>query len=326
MEMLLKKIYGSQLQSYSKIKVSLPMYLTEEKEFYEATIFDVKFIIVKNKSIERLNVVVLKKHIQKYYEHFNENIVLGFQTLASSQRRALVENNISYISENEQLFIPFLGSYFTKCQENQMSKPIDKFSPSTQLLALYMIYSEKSKRINKSEVAKRIGISAMSITRAVRDLAQIGVLQEEKVGNEVFIYCDMEKQDIYKEITPYLINPIQEIIYVSQIESEKELLLKAGEYSLSKRSMLGYPKYEEYALAKNSDFFERTETFNPDLDANVKLVRIQKWKYNPWVLGHDGMVDPISLICSFKNEEDERIQMSLDEVQGEIDKWQIMMN
>ena len=75
MEMLLKKIYGSQLQSYSKIKVSLPMYLTEEKEFYEATIFDVKFIIVKNKSIERLNVVVLKKHIQKYYEHFNENIV-----------------------------------------------------------------------------------------------------------------------------------------------------------------------------------------------------------------------------------------------------------
>lgn len=207
----------------------------------------------------------------------NENIVLGFQTLASSQRRALVENNISYISENEQLFIPFLGSYFTKCQENQMSKPIDKFSPSSQLLALYMIYSEKSKRINKSEVAKRIGISAMAITRAVRDLAQIGVLQEEKVGNEVFIYCDMEKQDIYKEITPYLINPIQEIIYVSQIESEKELLLKAGEYSLSKRSMLGYSKYEEYALAKNSDFFERTETFNPDLDANVKLVRIQKW-------------------------------------------------
>ena len=43
MEMLLKKIYGSQLQSYSKIKVSLPMYLTEEKEFYEATIFDKKF-------------------------------------------------------------------------------------------------------------------------------------------------------------------------------------------------------------------------------------------------------------------------------------------
>lgn len=38
------------------------------------------------------------------------------------------------------------------------------------------------------------------------------------------------------------------------------------------------------------------------------------------------MVDPISLICSFKNEEDERIQMSLGEVQGEIDKWQIMMN
>ena len=32
MEMLLKKIYGSQLQGCNKIKVSLPMYLTAEKE------------------------------------------------------------------------------------------------------------------------------------------------------------------------------------------------------------------------------------------------------------------------------------------------------
>lgn len=77
---------------------------------------------------------------------------------------------------------------------------------------------------------------------------------------------------------------------------------------------------------KYSDYFERTKTFNPDLDANVKLVRIQKWKYDPWVLNYNGMMDPISLICSLRNGEDERIQMCIDEVQGEIDKWQIMMD
>ena len=112
------------------------MYLTEEKEFYEATIFDVKFIIVKNKSIERLNVVVLKKHIQKYYEHFNENIVLGFQTLASSQRRALVENYISYISENEQLFIPKAADDYIDSELGIMSFTADgkiSYSRSTEI-------------------------------------------------------------------------------------------------------------------------------------------------------------------------------------------------
>lgn len=326
MEKLLKDIYGLQLENYSKIKVSLPMYLTEEKEFFEVTILGVKFVIVNSKSMDRLNVSVLNKHIQKYHEYFNENVALGFPSLTSSQRKALIENNISYISGNDQIFFPFLGSYFTKCIKSQMSRPIDKFSPSSQLLALYMIYNEKGKRISKSKAAKQVGISAMSITRAVKDLVKIGVLQEEKVGNEVFIFCDMEKQDFYKEIIPYLINPIQETIYVSQIEGEEEILLKGGEYSLSQRSMLGYPKYEEYALAKNSDFFERVEAYNPDLHMGGKLSRIQKWKYNPLVLGYDGMVDPISLICSFLGEEDERIQMSLDEVQGEIDTWRITMN
>jgi len=98
MEMLLKKIYGSQLQSYSKIKVSLPMYLTEEKEFYEATIFDVKFIIVKNKSIARNE--ILARHgrrfkdneLQAYFDSkpwytgyieandFNENILNEYES------------------------------------------------------------------------------------------------------------------------------------------------------------------------------------------------------------------------------------------------------
>lgn len=326
MENLLKSIYGLQLKGYTKKQVSLPLYLTEDREFFEVTVFDVKFILVNNKVMNRLNVSVLSKHAQKYYDYFNENVAYGFKYLTVSQRKALTENNISYISENDQIFLPFLGSFFTKCNKSRMNKIIDKFSPSTQLLALYMIYSEKNKKINKSETAKKIGISAMSVTRAVRDLVQIGILEEEKIGNEVFISHRMEKNDFYEKIMPYLINPIQEILYVKHTESKEADLLEAGEYSLSKRSMLGYPKYEEYALDKNSEFFNSEIPINPDLNIDVKLIRVQKWKYNPLIMGCGGMVDPISLICSLKDEEDERIQMCLDNVRGEIDNWQIMMN
>jgi len=64
MEKLLKDIYGIQVENYHKMKVSLPMYLMEEKEFFEVTILGVKFIIVESKSMDRLNVSVLNKYIK----------------------------------------------------------------------------------------------------------------------------------------------------------------------------------------------------------------------------------------------------------------------
>lgn len=326
MENLIKKIYGSQFEDYRKKKVSLPMYLTEGREFFEVTVLGEKFTLVNIITLERLNIAVLKKHAQKYYEFFNENIAYGLQSVTSTQRKSLIENHIPFVSGNEQIFLPFLGSCFSKCFKQQVSKPITKFSPSSQLLALYMVYSTENKRINKSELAKQIGISAMSVTRAVKDLVKIGVLQEEKNGNEVFVFCEMEKKEMFERITPYLNTPVQETIYIEATGFEKIEFLEAGEYSLSKRSMLGYPKYEEYAIDKNSEVIKRMEPRNPDLNLNAKLIKIQKWKYNPLVLEADGKVDPISLIYSFQNENDERIQMSLDEVQGEIDKWQIMKN
>lgn len=325
MENLLKRIYGIQLESYKKINASLPLYLSEGREFYEVTILGEQFILINSLEMERLNIVTLNKYTKKYDEYFHKNIVYGFPSITSFQRKSLIENKISFIAGNDQIFLPFLGSYFTKCYKDKINKPFDRFSPSSQLLALFMLYNEKNK-LNKSEAAKQIGLSAMSVTRAVRDLVQIGILQEERIGNEIFIFREKDKKAMLNEMTPYLINPVQEIIYVKQPKKDMGDFLMSGEYSLSKRTALGYPKYKEYALEKNNIFFDKVTEYNPDLNVDQTLVRVQKWKYNPIVLECNGMVDPISLICSLQEEEDERIQMSLEEVRGEIDTWQIMKN
>ena len=46
MEKMVKGIYGAQLGNYTKMKVNLPMYLTEGREFWEVTFFGIKFILV----------------------------------------------------------------------------------------------------------------------------------------------------------------------------------------------------------------------------------------------------------------------------------------
>jgi len=323
MEEVLKRIYGTQLEQYRQKKVNLPLYLVDGRQIFDVSVSGNPFILVNFLNEERLNVSMLNKQMVKYEDAFGTNIAFGFSHVSAFQRKALVDNRIPFVAGNEQVYLPFLGSCFSKIRKAIVSKKIEKLSPATQLLALFMLYSKKC--YNKNEAAKEVGLSPMSVTRAVRDLQQIGLIKEEKAGNEILISFE-DKQNPLSVLMPYLINPVQDIVFVESSEWKMTNALQAGEWSLAKRSMLSKPKYEEYALSKKDPFFQNATEHDPDLDENLELIRIQKWKYDPYVLSNGLEVDPISLFCSYQGEEDERIRMSLEEVQKEIEKWQIMKN
>jgi hypothetical protein len=52
-----------------------------------------------------------------------------------------------------------------------------------------------------------------------------------------------------------------------------------------------------------------------DLDA---CLNVQLWKYNPSYFSREGRVDPVSLACTFKGNEDERIEMCIEELLEEL--------
>lgn len=61
------------------------------------------------------------------------------------------------------------------------------------------------------------------------------------------------------------------------------------------------------------------------MEINSELMKIQIWKYNPRLFSQNDKVDPISLICSFGDNEDERIHQCLEDIEKEIDTWRIEM-
>ncbi len=325
MKELLESIYGSQLVRYETRKASLPLYLGSKREFVDVAIYGAEFVLVNFLSMDRFNVSSLIKNVKQYQEKFSENIVYGFPSVTTFQRKSLIENNVAFVAGNGQVSIPFLGSYFAKCQNEIAVRPVDRLSPSSQLLLLFLIYNGQGRKFSKSEAAKALGISAMSVTRAARELVSLGLILEEKTGNETLIYREKSSEAMLSEALPYMINPVQEVIYVPENMAGAKLL-KAGEYSLADRSMLGYPKHAQYAVFKNSRDMVNADTINPDLSIDEPYIEIQKWKYDPEILGHGGMVDPVSLICSFIGENDERINKCLGEVRKEIDRWRIKWN
>jgi hypothetical protein len=93
-----------------------------------------------------------------------------------------------------------------------------------------------------------------------------------------------------------------------------DVFLAAGLTALATQTMIGEREIPEYAVS--ADTWKRlekegVETIPVDEPGTCLL---QVWRYDPKVLGVDGMIDPFSLFLSFQGETDERIEMALEDM------------
>ena len=324
MKDLLVSIFGNNLNYYVKAKYSLPLFLKDGREFYNVSINRQKFVIVRFDEENRFNITELRKQIILYNSKLNANIAYGFDRVSSFQRRSLVENSIPFIARNGQMFLPFLGIYFDRCAGYE-EKSDYKFLPVTQTLYLLFLYGRNT--YSKKVAARILNVSPMSITRASKQLLHHKLILENKRGTEIFMrISDDDRKKYYEDGKPYLINPVQSEIYDFNNVRFASDVPEAGEYGLSLRSDLGYADYIEYAFYKEDPFVKNKKGVNPVFYNSDDLIRIQKWKYDPMLFSLSGMLDPVSLICSLNDVNDERIHKCLKQIEEEIDSWQIILN
>jgi len=322
MKKVLEKIYGKKLEGFSEEHLSLPLYLQDGRRFFKVSIAGHSFVIVFL-TMGTFHVQELKKQLLTYQSCLKGSVVYGFDKVSFFQRKSMIENDIPFIASNGQMFLPFMGVYFEKCAQN-VESPTERFMPVTQLLYLLFLYGNDS--YTKSDAAKRIHVSAMSVTRAAKQLVANGLINEKKLGTEVWMsIVEADRKVFYERGKNYLINPIQGKIYIPNARENRDTP-SAGEFSLSQRTDLGYPEYIEYAFYKDDPGIQGLISINPNYEASSEIARIQKWKYDPKIFSCNGMVDPVSLICSLRGTSDERVHKCLEQVEKEIWKWQRMLN
>ena len=323
MRKLLEQIYGKKLEEFNDVKYSLPLYLQDGRKFYRVSLSGHSFVVVRFVNAERFNMKALKKQLVIYQNAVNSYVVYGFERISTFQRKSLIENDVPFIACNGQMYLPFMGTYFEKCAKKEEVLK-EQFMPAAQLLFLLFLYENNS--YTKSGAAKRLKVQPMAISRASKELLDKGLIKEEKKGTEIFMtICDADRKAFYGNGKRHLINPVQSVIYLPNGRVDQKIL-EAGEFGLSLRSELGYPEYAEYAVYKDAPGVKEWGGENPDLVESGEYVRIQKWKYDPFLFSDDEKVDPVSLICSFRETEDERIHKCLVHVEEEIWKWQITQN
>jgi len=76
--------------------------------------------------------------------------------------------------------------------------------------------------------------------------------------------------------------------------------------------MLGKPKYETLALYKADNLNKDLTEVDVKWQENIDVVQLELWKYDPALFARNGIVDPISLALSLKDNDDERVQKELN--------------
>lgn len=290
----------------------LPFYLTADRKLQKLEIAGEYFLVVNIADDEKYGVPALRKQLKKYYEMTGLNVVFSFSGMNRVQRNALLKANIPFIALPEQVYLPFIGILFSNRFREKCQIKKEKMMPVTQQVFLYLLYNRNKESLMKSAVADALGITRTSVTRATEQLMQMSIITQEKAGKEIYIRCQKCGKDLYESAKPFLMNPIQEEIYVDSL-TVNHGLLKTGETALGEQTMLNPPKILEFAVYKGSEIVKSFHTIDERWEADGNTVRIQLWKYNPCLFSDNEYVDPVSLICCFKDNNDERIQIQIDE-------------
>jgi predicted transcriptional regulator len=185
------------------------------------------------------------------------------------------------------------------------------------MVFLELMYMEDDQSASKSEIAGKLNLTKTSITRATAQLEEMGLIQQSKSGTEISIRRNMPRKEYYEKAKEFLINPIQKVITVMREELNWNMWC-AGETALSQETQLNPPMIEEMAIYKGDEAVNQFEMLDARLVDREHVVRIQLWKYNPSYFANSGRVDRISLACSFIGNEDERIEMSIEELLEEL--------
>ena len=258
----------------------------------------------------------LEKQLGAYQSHYKMNAAFSFERLSRYQRDALIQRGIPFVGLPEQIYLPFLGILLQNRFNDEPIVMVDKLTPIAQALFLLLAYSRDGENFSKSEVAKELGVTNTTITRASKQLKAIGALKEEYLGTTTFMKKSASGLEYLELAKPYLINPIQQVLYVK--EAAGTTLPDAGETALSNLSMLNPPLIKTKAIWKNDAKSDRFIEVDPQLESELDYVCLEQWKYAPTLFAKDGNVDPISLYCTLRDATDERVEGELEQMMEDI--------
>ncbi|MCD8179362.1 MAG: MarR family transcriptional regulator [Tannerellaceae bacterium] len=196
---------------------------------------DVVFLYPKTE----LDVVsAIKKHIERIQKTVRIPVVLVPEYLTYRQKEYLLREKIPFIVDGKQIYLLFMAVYLQERCDGERQNT-ESMLPSAQLLLLYYIYHGCGELL-AGEAVDRLGFTPTSISRALRQLEEMGLIHTEKRGVQKVLLSEKNPEEMFATAKDYFRNPVKRVIYVPKAEMNEKLLI-SGYHALSEYSMLNSP-------------------------------------------------------------------------------------
>jgi len=293
-------------------KNKLSLYLAGSFEYYLVKLLDAAFLLLR--PFEQQTVQKLKTQMQMIEEQTDMPAVLLLEDMSAYRIKKMLQERIPFIAIDQQMYLPFMALHLKKQRDHMAETPVhEKFTPATQLIFLYILYSEKEE-FGLDEVAEKLNISSMTAVRGMNELKRIGLV-EYKIGGKTGrkkVFKRIVKNEYYKKGREYLSNPVRKVMYISEISANIKLY-KSGLTALGEQTMLGEPKQKVYAADSKAETILKKKQVSKETALEEQLPKVQILKYDIGRLTRNDYIDPISLIAGL-DEKDERIELAIAEL------------
>lgn len=314
-------LLNTQMTPWANAK-ALPFLLRDRYEFFTLFLLNIQRLLMVAKDKTEETPAVVRKHVEMAKQHWEGEIIFVPQVITASNRTRLIEQGVSFIVPNRQLYLPDLGVALSEHFKKFAMTPLKTYSPATQLILLDALNNGFGEPLNGTTLAKKFNYSPMTSTRVLNELEETGLASIQIQGRERKVEFNLTKRELWEKAKAQLRDPVK----MSETSFERNLdsrgYMVAGLSALSHYSSLVEPEEKTYATNMNPRLLpkrtreEYLKSF--DWDPNQKA-RVEVWNYDPKQFSKEGFVDPFSLYLNLRNDQDERIEAALEEMMEKVE-------
>jgi DNA-binding MarR family transcriptional regulator len=293
----------------------LPFYATDGLTLYPGHIAERQVTFAVSDGTRGLSVARTVQQLRAIQAHLGHPALLVRDRIASYDRRRLIEARASFIAPGTQLFLPYAGIDLHEWQPREAAKSRGRLTPSAQALFILALHRDSATpSFNAAELLGPLGYSAMTASRAVRDLEADGLVIGERVGRHRLYHLPEHRRTMWQRAQTVLTSPVIRSAWVptkSTVAPSRRL--RAGEVALADCTMLAPPSWDVWAVPRGALVGVTTV---PEWEPGTDLW--QEWSYGPQLFVDRVTVDALSLILSVREETDERIAAAREELEGQF--------
>lgn len=295
----------------------LPYFLQDAYDVAPAEVLGHEVALACLKGSRALPAPQVERHVHRMREQLQRPVIVALPQVAPGERKQLIAHGIEFVVPGSQLYAPRLGLILSERFSVETRRELVQVSPATQALLIWFLLQHPVTQLwHPSADAPAMGYTAMTVTRAVRELLQLNLFELVVRGRAKHLKMVMTHRQLWEKAKPHLGTPVQRTLW-----SYDERLLgipdarAAGESALTLRTMLVEPSAP--VIAVTSDVAARARQdgvfFEPRQLADA--TEVQVWRYRPTMESDNRTADRLSVWLSLKDSADPRIQMALDEIE-----------